>query len=148
MPTAQEHAAEADRPSYWLTRFLILRLLGLVYLFAFVSLARQVLPLIGSNGLTPIAQFLAAAESYHGSRWDGFKHYPSLFWFDASDSLLLRLAWLGVALSAPLIVGLYSRRPTAARAIVAIILSIGVTVATGSPAIAILAAFVIMIIPS
>src|SRR5436309_2522801 len=105
MPTAPEHAAAADRPSYWLTRFLILRLLGLVYVFAFVSLARQVLPLIGSNGLTPIAQFLAAAGSYHGSRSDGFKHYPSLFWFDASDSLLLRLAWLGVALSAPLLLG-------------------------------------------
>jgi hypothetical protein len=105
MSTAPEHAAKADRPSYWLTRFLILRLLGLVYLFAFVSLARQVLPLIGSHGLTPIAQFLAEAESYHGSRWAAFKHYPSLFWLGASDSLLLRLAWLGVALSAPLLLG-------------------------------------------
>src|SRR5207249_5149288 len=29
----------------------------------------------------------------------------SLFWLDASDWLLLRLAWLGVALSAPLLLG-------------------------------------------
>ena len=95
----------ADRPSYWLSRFLILRLLGLVYLFAFLSLARQVLPLIGSHGLTPIAQFLEEAESYHGSRWEAFQHSPSLFWLDASDSLLIRLAWLGVALSLPLLLG-------------------------------------------
>jgi hypothetical protein len=98
-------AVETDRPSYWLSRFLILRLLGLVYLFAFLSLARQVLPLIGSHGLTPIAQFLEEAESYHGSRWEAFKHSPSLFWLGASDSLLIRLAWLGVALSLPLLLG-------------------------------------------
>jgi len=42
----------AKQPTYWLTRFLILRLLGLVYFFAFLSLARQVLPLIGEHGLT------------------------------------------------------------------------------------------------
>src|SRR5262245_11092821 len=43
----------ATRPSYWLTRFAILRLLGLVYLVAFLSLARQVLALIGHDGLLP-----------------------------------------------------------------------------------------------
>jgi SSS family solute:Na+ symporter len=54
---------------------------------------------------------------------------------------------MAVALSAPLIVGLYSRRPTAARAIVAIIGSVAITAATQSAPIGILAAFVIMIIP-
>ena len=54
---------------------------------------------------------------------------------------------MAAALSAPLIVGLYSRRPTAARAIVAIIFSVGITAATGSTVIGILAAFVIMITP-
>ena len=34
----------AKQPTYWLTRLLILRLLGLVYFFAFLSLALQVLP--------------------------------------------------------------------------------------------------------
>src|SRR5262249_6314513 len=32
----------APRPTYWLTRFVLLRLLGFVYLFAFLSLATQV----------------------------------------------------------------------------------------------------------
>jgi SSS family solute:Na+ symporter len=54
---------------------------------------------------------------------------------------------MAVALSAPLIVGLYSRRPTAARAIVAIVFSIGVTAFTQSSIIGILSAFVIMIAP-
>src|SRR5438477_258405 len=39
--------------SYWLTRFVILRLLGFVYAVAFLVAARQLVPLIGEHGLTP-----------------------------------------------------------------------------------------------
>ena len=60
-------------------------------------------------------------------------------------SLLAVVACVAVALSAPLIVGLYSRRPTAARAIVAIVASVAVTAFTQSAPIGILAGFVIMI---
>src|SRR5207244_12309371 len=54
--------------SYWLTRFAILRLLGLVYFMAFLSLANQVVPLIGNNGLLPTRLYLHQAENYFGSR--------------------------------------------------------------------------------
>ncbi|MEI7775804.1 MAG: lipase maturation factor family protein, partial [Verrucomicrobiota bacterium] len=40
-------------PTYWLTRFVLLRLLGFVYLIAFLVAANQILPLIGHNGLLP-----------------------------------------------------------------------------------------------
>jgi hypothetical protein len=89
----------AKQPTYWLTRFLILRLLGVVYFFAFLSLARQVLPLIGEHGLTPIQAFLQDVVWYRGSRLEGFRVYPSLFWLDASDVLLQRLSSLGCVLS-------------------------------------------------
>jgi hypothetical protein len=54
---------------------------------------------------------------------------------------------MAVALSAPLIVGLYLRRPTAARALIAIGFSVAITVFTQSSIIGILSAFVIMITP-
>ena len=54
---------------------------------------------------------------------------------------------MAVALSAPLIVGLYFRRPTAARAIVAIVSSVSISAFTQSAPIGILSAFVIMITP-
>jgi len=54
---------------------------------------------------------------------------------------------MAVALSAPLIVGLYSRRPTPVRAIVAIIASVAITALTQSAPIGILAGFVIMVTP-
>ena len=42
-----------------LTRFVLLRLLGFVYVAAFVSLLWQVLPLIGARGLTPALSYTA-----------------------------------------------------------------------------------------
>jgi SSS family solute:Na+ symporter len=54
---------------------------------------------------------------------------------------------MAVALSAPLVIGLYSRRPTAARAVIAIVLSVGLTAVTQSPVVGILSAFVIMMLP-
>jgi SSS family solute:Na+ symporter len=54
---------------------------------------------------------------------------------------------MAVALSAPLIVGLYSRRPAAARAIAAIVSSVTITAFTQSAPLGILTGFVVMIIP-
>jgi Lipase maturation factor len=93
------------RHSYWLTRFVILRLLGFVYLAAFISLARQVLPLIGSNGLLPAQDFLASVQAHFGSRLDGFLALPSLFWFGISDHELVVLAWIGAVLSLVVMLG-------------------------------------------
>ncbi len=87
------------RQSYWLTRFLILRLLGLVYFVAFLSLARQLLPLIGQHGLLPAGHFLTRVEAHFGSRLESFLQVPSLFWIDASDPFMVFMAWTGVALS-------------------------------------------------
>jgi hypothetical protein len=94
-----------DRSSYWLARFLILRLLGLVYAVAFVSLAQQVRPLIGAHGLLPAPLFLARVAAHMGSRAAGFWRLPSLFWWDASDAFLVAMAWLGAALSVVVLAG-------------------------------------------
>ena len=48
--------------SYWLTRFVMLRLLGCVYAVAFLVAAKQILPLIGSHGLLPLDLFLARVQ--------------------------------------------------------------------------------------
>jgi hypothetical protein len=45
-------AAYAD--SYGWARFLIQRLLGLIYLAAFLAAANQFRPLLGENGLPPV----------------------------------------------------------------------------------------------
>jgi hypothetical protein len=91
--------------SFWLTRFLILRLLGFVYLFAFLSLALQVRPLLGHQGLLPADAFLGRAAEHYGSRGQGFLKLPSAFWLGISDAALVGLAWMGVVLSAVVLAG-------------------------------------------
>jgi len=88
-----------EEPTYWLARFLLLRLLGVVYTAAFLSAALQIVPLVGHAGLLPADRYLGQLAAHFGSTWSGFTHEPSLFWIDASDDLLVAGAWLGVVLS-------------------------------------------------
>ena len=50
------------RPEYYLTRWLFLRLLGAIYLIAFISLWTQIDGLVGSNGILPAQEFLDAVQ--------------------------------------------------------------------------------------
>jgi len=90
---------------YWLTRFVFLRLLGVIYFFAFLSLALQVVPLIGENGLLPADNFLNSYGSNFGSKIDSFIALPSIFWLFISDNSLFVLSWVGVILSLIVLVG-------------------------------------------
>lgn len=94
-PPSRPRAAE----SYWLTRFILLRLLGAVYAVAFLVAARQIVPLIGSDGLTPLDLYLPQVRDSLGSSFAGFLRLPSLFWFAHSDAVLQTAAWVGFVLS-------------------------------------------------
>jgi Lipase maturation factor len=91
--------------SYWLTRFVMLRLLGFVYAVAFLVAAKQILPLIGSDGLLPVNLFLEQVQHQLGSQVAGFMQLPSLFWFAHSDAVLQTTAWIGFALSCVVMAG-------------------------------------------
>jgi len=96
---------ESIRPTYWLTRFIILRLLGIIYAVAFLVLINEIVPLIGSDGLTPLNIYLKEIKSALGSTGSGFMRLPSLFWFFHSDSALLTVAWIGFILSCVVVAG-------------------------------------------
>ncbi len=90
---------------YWFTRFVILRWLGFIYAIAFLCAARQIVPLIGEQGLLPVGIFLDGVEHYARSRSGGFWMLPSLFWFGHSDAALVTWAWIGFALSVVVLCG-------------------------------------------
>ncbi len=91
--------------SHWLTRFLLLRLLGVVYAVAFLVAVNQLLPLVGSNGLLPAGLFLDRVGAQLGSPFAGFLRLPSLFWLDHSDTALLAVSWVGLLLSGVVVAG-------------------------------------------
>src|SRR3954465_5795204 len=85
--------------SYWITRFMILRFLGLVYAIAFAVAINQLIPLIRSNGLLPLNNYLELITGALGSKSAGFWGLPSVFLFWHSDAALLTVAWIGFILS-------------------------------------------------
>ena len=85
--------------SYWLTRFVMLRLLGCVYAVAFLAAVNQIVPLIGSHGLLPVSLFLDRVQGGLGSTAAGFLRLPSVFWFGHSDAVLQMAAWAVLGLS-------------------------------------------------
>ncbi len=91
--------------SYWLTRFVILRLVGFVYAIAFLVAAQQLVPLIGAHGLTPANHFLDSVQSELGSPTAAIMRVPTLFWLGISDNGLSTFAWIGFALSVVVFAG-------------------------------------------
>jgi hypothetical protein len=81
---------------------LFLRLLGVVYLLAFVSLFFQIVGLVGARGILPVVQLLHAA-----SRLGAIRYFvlPTVFWLDASDRVLEGVCLLGALVSVFLALG-------------------------------------------
>lgn len=90
-------------PSYILSRWLFLRLLGFVYLIAFLSFWIQLPGLIGSNGILPAEGFLNVLKSNLGAK--AYWIVPTLAWFNPHDWFLESLVIGGTFLSVLLILG-------------------------------------------
>src|SRR6266403_2378429 len=88
-------------PTYFCARRWVLRALGLIYLIAFISLWVQVDGLVGSNGMSPVNQFLPAAHEQLGR--EAYSLLPTLCWFNSSNVFLHFLCGGGVVLSLLLI---------------------------------------------
>lgn len=91
-----------DAPDYWLSRLVFQRLLGGVYLVAFISTLNQFRPLLGTKGLLPVPRFLAAVS---------FKQAPSIFHLHYSDRFAMAAAWGGVVLALATVLGLPEQGP-------------------------------------
>jgi len=105
VPEIPQATATKTGPTYWLTRFVILRWLGFVYLIAFLVAVNQLVPLIGEHGLTPARLYTERVAAHFGSHGTAFLQLPSLFWFGLSDGSMLFVSWLGVALSLAVLLG-------------------------------------------
>ena len=82
------------RPDYRTSAILFLRTLAAIYLIGFLSFWVQAHGLIGAQGILPIEESLRqAAEEGHPLR------FPTLFWFDRSDTFIHVLCGAGTLLA-------------------------------------------------
>ena len=86
------------------SRWLFLRLLGVVYFIAFVSLAVQITGLVGERGILPIGEFLGQVRGRFGV--SAYYNWPTLLWISPSDAWLSSLCWIGAAASLLLLAGI------------------------------------------
>jgi len=84
-----------------LVRDLFLRLLGVVFVVAFLSLLAQVTVLVGEHGLLPAREYLRTAQ--------GFLDAPTVFWLGCGDGTLRAGAVLGALLGVGLACGIAPR---------------------------------------
>ena len=90
-------------PGYDVARLLLQRGVALVHVLAFASVLYEWRPLLGERGLTPVPLFTDRVP---------WRLTPSIFHWRYSDRLATGLAWLGLALSLSLLVGLAEVAPT------------------------------------
>ena len=92
-------------PTYAAGSILFLRLMGLVFLGAFVSVWTQVDGLVGSRGILPVAELLSFLSSRLGV--ERFWLVPTFSWLDPSDAFLHGQCAAGAVLSILLALGFF-----------------------------------------
>ena len=90
-------------PGYWLTRLVLQRGLGLVYLIAFLVAVNQFRPLCGEKGLLPAPQFISEIP---------FRDAPSIFFLFPRDAAFALFGWIGVLLAVLVTTGVSERYGT------------------------------------
>ncbi|HLJ15575.1 MAG TPA: lipase maturation factor family protein [Bryobacteraceae bacterium] len=89
----QQSTLPSSPSSHSLACWLFLKILAVIYFIAFVSFGHQILGLIGSHGLLPIADYLRDAHNALGTA--AYRDLPCIFWLDSSDAMLQAVAVAG-----------------------------------------------------
>lgn len=93
-----------DGSHYIASGELFIRLLGIVYVFAFGAFLFQIKGLLGKNGILPVAEYLRYIKQR-------LKHpyasVPTLFWFNSSDLSLMGVVFAGTLCGILLLAGVF-----------------------------------------
>jgi hypothetical protein len=105
----EESIENVDASSFCVAKWAILRMLGMVYLMAFLGALFQNRGLIGVNGLQPATEYMSRLEKSFVSPLQGFQSHPTLFWWlPLTDSNMDLVAILGIFLSLLVLFGINS----------------------------------------
>ncbi len=91
----------------FLSRWIFLRALGLIYFSAFFPLVFQIRGLIGPEGILPAGQYLksVAEQVGHARYW----YVPTVLWISSSGHVLTALCWVGMAAAVLLVLNFWPR---------------------------------------
>jgi hypothetical protein len=93
---AEVAEARKSRPStYYISSWLFLRIMGALYVIAFVSVWVQIHGLIGEEGISPMEQYFTMLDTGLYSGQSSFFEFPSVFWISRADWMIHLVCALG-----------------------------------------------------
>lgn len=101
-----EFATGGGAAHLW-TRWLVLRAVGLVYVFVFAGIMAEGKTILGPTGLAPATALFRTLAST--SAIDAFFRAPTLFWINSSTAMITVLGWIGFAAAVALVLNLWPR---------------------------------------
>jgi hypothetical protein len=91
----------------FLSRWIFLRALGLIYFSAFFPLAFQIRGLIGPTGILPASEYLKSVAEQLG--YSRYWYVPTVLWFSSGSHMLNGLCWIGMAAAVLLVLNIWPR---------------------------------------
>ncbi|MEO6567597.1 MAG: lipase maturation factor family protein [Opitutaceae bacterium] len=101
-------ALTGDTTLLW-PRWMLLRAIGVLYIFAFAGIMAEGQALIGPAGVLPLAKYFAAAEKLFPGSLNSLLHTPSLFWLGNGAGAVTAVAWLGLVAAIALVLNFWPR---------------------------------------
>lgn len=101
-------AASEGKTTHLLSRWFVLRCLGLIYFSAFYSYLFQIKGLIGPQGILPADTYLPRVKAALGGI-QALWYAPTLFWLGSGDRALMLVCWLGIVASIAAVFNLWPR---------------------------------------
>ncbi len=105
----REFAGAAGNATYLWPRWIVLRAVGVVFLYVFAGILREGQALIGPHGIAPLGEFFTQLHQSFPHALEAFIRAPSLFWFGTSAGMIWFLAWAGFVAALALVLNLWPR---------------------------------------
>ncbi len=106
--TLEFAGARGDATYLW-PRWLVLRAVGVVFLFVFGNIVAQSEALLAPNGLAQLDEFFASLRQVSPNGFVAFLRAPSLFWLNTSTTMIAALGWAGLLAAVALVLNLWPR---------------------------------------
>ena len=105
----RDFAGLAGDATYLWPRWLLLRAVGLVFIFVFAGIVAEGQAFLGPRGIVPLGEFFKQLREMFPGALDAFVAAPSLFWLNTSPAWITLLAWSGLAAAFALVLNLAPR---------------------------------------
>ena len=105
----KDFSGAGGNATYLWPRWIVLRAVGIVYLYVFAGIIREGQALVGPRGIAPLGEFFAQLHQTFPNTLEALVRAPSLFWFGTSAGMITFLSWAGLIAAAALVLNLWPR---------------------------------------